>query len=53
MAEAPSRPSPARPKVLYFVQGNAALYGLLARLPERGQVSELVLQHFDQLYRPS
>ena len=34
-------------------QGNAALYGLLARLPERGQVSELVLQHFDQLYRPS
>lgn len=33
-------------------QGNAALYGLLARLPERGQVSELVLQHFDQLYRP-
>lgn len=33
-------------------QGNAALYGLLARLPERGQVAELVLQHFDQLYRP-
>jgi hypothetical protein len=34
-------------------QGNAAVYGLLARLPERGQVAELVLQHFDQLYRPS
>ncbi|MBL9007495.1 MAG: aspartate aminotransferase family protein [Myxococcales bacterium] len=33
-------------------QGQAAMYGLLARLPERGQVAELVLQHFDGIYRP-
>ena len=33
-------------------QGQAAMYGLLARLPERGHVAELVLQHFDGIYRP-
>lgn len=29
MAEDPSRLNPARPKVLYFIQGNAALYDLV------------------------
>lgn len=33
--------------------GNAALYGLLTRLPERGQVADLITQHMDHLYTPA
>jgi hypothetical protein len=32
-------------------QGRAAAYGMLARLPERGTLDELILQHLDGTYR--
>jgi glutamate/tyrosine decarboxylase-like PLP-dependent enzyme len=31
--------------------GNAATYGMLARIPERGVLAELILQHMNELYR--
>jgi sphinganine-1-phosphate aldolase len=31
-------------------EGNAAMYGMLARLPDRGTVNEMLLQYIDDLY---